>query len=111
MDFIEGMDAIDNGVSQYAAGTEKIYKDGTNLSRRVSRLNPPWNDPVQDNVDERFAQAVEMVGAEFKAIVQECGLSWLPARSIVAQAIKGRFQVDPSGRIAVLSEFCPWYAA
>jgi hypothetical protein len=34
MDFIEGMDAIDNGVSQYAAGTEKLYKDGTGLSRR-----------------------------------------------------------------------------
>jgi hypothetical protein len=66
---------------------------------------------VQDNVDDRFAQAVELVGAEFKDIVQECGLSWLPARSIVDQAIKGRFQVDPSGRIAVLSEFCPWYGA
>jgi uncharacterized UPF0160 family protein len=113
MDFIEGMDANDNGVSQYASGTEKLYKDGTSLARRVSRLNPSWNDPVQDDahIDKRFGMAVEMVGAELKEIVQECGLSWLPARSIVEKSLKGRFDVDPSGRIAILSEFCPWFAS
>lgn len=64
-DFVEGMDAIDNGVSQYPSDITPLYKEGTSLSRRVSRLNPAWNDPVQDNVDQRFMQAVDLVGYAF----------------------------------------------
>jgi len=105
-DFIEGMDAIDNGVSQY--DSPQKYKESTNLSRRVSRLNPSWNDPCQDNLDERFLQAVEIVGKEFLDIVRDVGLSWIPARGIVEKGISERFSVHASGKIVVLEQFCPW---
>jgi len=39
--FMEAIDAIDTGVE--IAPTCK-YKDSTNLSARVSRLNPRWNE-------------------------------------------------------------------
>jgi uncharacterized UPF0160 family protein len=33
---------------------------------------------------------------------------WLPARHIVEDAIRQRFDIDQSGEIIVLSQFCPW---
>jgi len=33
---------------------------------------------------------------------------WLPARQLVEHAIRHRFEVDQSGEIIVLSQFCPW---
>ena len=45
--FVEEIDAIDNGVNQYDG--ESLYKITTNLSARVGRLNPKWNE---DNTDE-----------------------------------------------------------
>lgn len=43
-EFIEGIDAIDNGIPQYSQGTP-AYRNRTDLSSRVGWLNPPWNDP------------------------------------------------------------------
>lgn len=40
--FVEEIDAIDNGVDQYDG--EPKYKVTTNLSSRVSRINPLWTD-------------------------------------------------------------------
>ncbi|KAG2725061.1 hypothetical protein I3760_01G049200 [Carya illinoinensis] len=33
--------------------------------------------------------------------------SWLPARSIVAECLAARQDIDPSGEIMVLTRFCP----
>lgn len=45
--FIEEIDAIDNGIDQFE-GMPK-YRISTNLSTRVSYLNPSWNE---ENADE-----------------------------------------------------------
>ena len=45
---------------------------------------------------------------EFSECVLYYGKSWLPARSIVEEGIENRFQVDPSGAIIKLAQFCPW---
>jgi hypothetical protein len=34
--------------------------------------------------------------------------SWLPARDLVMKALGGRDGVDPSGRILLFEQFCPW---
>jgi uncharacterized UPF0160 family protein len=47
-DLIEGLDGIDNGVSQYPADMRPAYKDSTNLPARVGRLNPNWNETGVD---------------------------------------------------------------
>lgn len=44
---MEEVDAVDNGISQWAEG-EPRYALTTTLSARVARLNPTWNQPNQD---------------------------------------------------------------
>lgn len=45
--FIEAMDAVDNGVAQ-VPGTKPLYKNNTTLSHRVGGLNPSWNEEPGD---------------------------------------------------------------
>eukprot|EP00735_Rhodelphis_limneticus_P012324 TRINITY_DN5556_c0_g1::TRINITY_DN5556_c0_g1_i1::g.9416::m.9416 TRINITY_DN5556_c0_g1::TRINITY_DN5556_c0_g1_i1::g.9416 ORF type:complete len:355 (+),score=77.93,sp/Q55G91/U160_DICDI/49.84/1e-111,UPF0160/PF03690.8/8.7e-131 TRINITY_DN5556_c0_g1_i1:57-1067(+) len=104
---IESLDAIDNGVSQYEGNVKPKYKISTDLSARVGRLNPRWNETHQD-YDSRFARAMQMAGEEFLAFVENYVHSWLPARHIVVDAIQARTNTCPSGNIAVLAQACPW---
>lgn len=61
--FIEAVDAIDNGVNQYVSEQPPLYVNNTTLSARVGKLAPRWNEEYTDAVlDTRFAKAVEMTG-------------------------------------------------
>ncbi|KNC99124.1 uncharacterized protein SPPG_05382 [Spizellomyces punctatus DAOM BR117] len=106
-DFVLAFDGIDNGVSQYPSDVKPKYRDSTNASSRVAKLNPWWNEK---NVDyqERFLKAVAMVGAEFVERVRYIGLSWLPGRELVEQALEERVEVSSTGHILILNNFCPW---
>lgn len=137
--FIEGVDAIDNGVEQFRpvkrrrhkrkmddegaeildvllgeeeeedVALEKVYLEETGLASRVGALNPAWNEETSDAIlDAKFEVASEMAGKEFLAKLTYLHKSWLPARDIVKQAMAQRFEVDKSGRILVLSRYCPW---
>lgn len=54
-EFIEGVDGIDNGVQQYATEIKPKYRLRTDLSSRVSHLNPRWNQSFDsDAVDVRI---------------------------------------------------------
>lgn len=108
--FIEALDGIDNGVNQYDVPSQDArYTVSTDLSARVGKLNPWWNEPQTDEILlEKFHQAVELTGKEFTECVMYFGKSWLPARTIVEEAVNGRFQIDPSGSIIKLNHFCPW---
>lgn len=69
------------------------YRIVTDLSARVSRLNPQWNS--QDvNVEERFEKAMALVLEEFLEFVQYTKNVWLPARDIVRHAVEDRFKVS-----------------
>ncbi|XP_002740515.2 MYG1 exonuclease-like [Saccoglossus kowalevskii] len=104
--FIEEVDAIDNGISQW--DEKPRYLLTTNLSCRVSNLNPWWNDTKVD-VEERFEKAMSMVGAEFLDRVLYYHKCWWPARSLVEESIKKRFEVDDSGEIIIFQQGgCPW---
>eukprot|EP00741_Cyanophora_paradoxa_P001051 tig00000455_g1012.t1 len=107
--FVEGIDAIDNGVAQYDSSLPPRYRITTDLSARVGKLNPAWNKPADDAaLMAQFRKAMETAGAEFVETVQYYGESWLPARDLVEAAVKGRHGVHPSGEIALLENFCPW---
>ena len=43
-EFIEGIDGIDNGISQYPNDIQPKYRNRTDLSSRVGWLNPAWNE-------------------------------------------------------------------
>jgi uncharacterized UPF0160 family protein len=121
--FIEPVDANDNGISAYdpkglaAAGLEKRFRDGSfSLGAMVSRLNPNWNDPVpsdpaeaQAAEDERFLVASQRMGEEFSRDLDYYTSAWLPARDVVHKAYAARLEHDPEGRIMVFEGLSvPW---
>lgn len=102
---IKEIDGIDNGVPMYDA--EPSYRIVTDLSARVSKLNPQWNS--QDvNIEKQFEKAMALVLEEFLEFVQYAKNVWLPARDVVRRAVESRFEVDPSGEIIMLSQVVPW---
>ncbi|KAG7244802.1 hypothetical protein INR49_029821 [Caranx melampygus] len=104
--FVEEVDAIDNGISQYDG--EARYSISTNLSARVSHLNPCWNSKSQDT-EEGFKKAMKMVGEEFVGKLSYYQSAWLPARVVVEEAVQQRHQVDPSGEVLLFPQAgCPW---
>lgn len=105
--FMEHIDAIDNGVS--VADGELKYRISSTLSNRVGALNPSWNEPQTTTVfDERFRDAMMLVFSEFLSHVLDLWKVWWPARVFVQQAFDTRRSIHPSGRIMVLEQFCPW---
>lgn len=102
--FIEAVDAVDNGINQYEDVSAPRYLDSTSLSKRVGTLNPEWNEPSNNEaIDARFADAVALTGKEFDHAVRHAVSSWLPARSIVAQALQGATIVHASGMMSYLT--------
>lgn len=125
-DFIEAVDANDNGVNAYdrsqlkAAGIEKRFKDGgITLASLVGDLN--HEDPLtpdetrstpenpQAEEDYRFSQASDLMGKSFLRKLHSAVNVWLPARAKVGAAFASRLDNHPSGRIIVLPKAgIPW---
>ena len=128
IDFIEALDANDNGISAYdPADTKTIHKrfndGGVTLGSLVSDLNydfnPEANAPapnkkqhpaeIQSEEDTRFLAASALMGTTFLRKLDYCTQQWLPARSVVLEAYKNRTTHDPSGRIMVFEAGgVPW---
>lgn len=118
-DFVEALDANDNGVSVYdpaavsASGLQKRFKEGgINLGALIADLNYP--DPTtssgepQDE-DSLFGRASTFIGDVFVRKLRHASASWLPARTTVGSAYQSRRDVHPSGRIVVFPEGgVPW---
>ncbi|PGH19113.1 hypothetical protein AJ80_04191 [Polytolypa hystricis UAMH7299] len=118
-DFVEALDAHDNGISVYdaaaleASGLQKRFRNGgINLGSLVGDMNAP--DPTRPNdpqdEDSLFARASTFIGDVFVRKLQFASKSWLPARSTVFSAYKSRFtDSHPSGRIIALPKAgIPW---
>lgn len=56
----------------------------------------------------RFVEASEMAGSELSQYIHTLVSSWLPARTLVVEALARRHQVHPSGRVIALDRSCPW---
>ncbi|KAL4069593.1 metal-dependent protein hydrolase [Scleroderma yunnanense] len=103
-EFIEAIDAHDNGISQYPSEAKPRYRSRTDLSSRVGWLNPPWNLLCQS----LFVKASQLTGEEFLNRLQYHAQAWLPARDIVGTGLLTRHQVYPSGGIMLFERFVPW---
>ncbi|CAI4223577.1 unnamed protein product [Auanema sp. JU1783] len=104
--FMEQIDAVDNGISQYD-GTPR-YRSSGGISGRVGRFNPHWNEENVD-VDARFVKAMDCVGNELLDTISYLHNVWWPARELVEEAVKKRFEIDVSGRILCLDNgSTPW---
>lgn len=104
--FIEEIDAIDNGV-QICDGEPK-YKITTGISARVGYFNPPWNHDGTLKENEQFEKAKSYVGAELVDKILHYATVWLPARDIVSDALNNAKEIHESLSIMELSNGCPW---
>mmetsp|Transcript_68472 Transcript_68472/g.200286 ORF Transcript_68472/g.200286 Transcript_68472/m.200286 type:complete len:381 (-) Transcript_68472:162-1304(-) len=103
---VRELDAQDNGVS---IADEPRYRFCTHLGARVGRLNPSWQEPNSPEIENaRFKEAAKLAAKELCDVV--CGYcsGWLPARTIVEEALAKRGEVHASGEVMKLPRFCPW---
>ncbi|ODV86159.1 hypothetical protein CANARDRAFT_175097 [[Candida] arabinofermentans NRRL YB-2248] len=111
-DYIEAIDADDNGINKYANHDDlkPLFRDRNfQISSIVSNLNPPWDSDATDaDFDAQFAKASEIMGVAFMNFLTYMGKSFLPAKQYVEKAFADRFNADPSGKIVVLDRFVPW---
>ena len=125
-DFIEAVDANDNGINQYdpsrleQAGIEKRFNiGGTTLASMVGDLNheDPFNPGAnratetepQAEEDYRFGLASALMGNTFLRKLHGATTAWLPARGIVKSAFEDRTRHHPSGQLMVLPRAgIPW---
>lgn len=105
--FVQEVDAIDNGIPVCDDG-EPNYTVRTGLSDRVDRFNRKWNHVGAFDEQRAFERAVELIGSEFEETVLSSHRTWLPARSLVVDALDRRFDAHESGRVLELSSQCPW---
>lgn len=105
--WLEALDGIDNGI-EVCEGPPR-YKEGSDLSSRVGRLNLRWNEePDSDNI-ARFEQASMLCGREFLEVLGGLVEAWLPARAQVQEALEKRMEVHPSGKVIKISSGAmPW---
>mmetsp|Transcript_114968 Transcript_114968/g.357117 ORF Transcript_114968/g.357117 Transcript_114968/m.357117 type:complete len:381 (+) Transcript_114968:85-1227(+) len=103
---VRELDAQDNGVQ---VADEPRYRFCTHLGARVGRLNPSWQEPSSPELEnERFKEATLLAAKELCDVVRGYCCVWLPARTIVQEALAARREVHPSGEIMRLPRFCPW---
>lgn len=118
-DFIEAIDANDNGVSAYdpaalaTANIEKRFKDGgitiTSVVGDMNNADPTCPPGEPQDEDSLFARASTFIGNVFTRKLHHAVSSWLPARTTVGAAYRSRRDVHPSGRIIVLPQGgVPW---
>ena len=133
-EFVEALDAHDNGISVYdpaqTKGLRKRFNDGgVTLGSLVGDMNNEWkDDPLHEQVsssgtakvqrtpeqiqadeDARFLQASSLMGTTFLRKLSYYHSAWLPARKLVHTAYKDRFSRDASGAVMVLDGgSVPW---
>lgn len=111
-DFIEAIDANDNGINKfddYDSLKPKFSDRNFQLSGLVSNLNPSWEtEPTDSDFDKQFEKASEIMGLAFINYFNYIGKSWLPAKNYVLEAFNNRFNIDKSGKIIVIERFVPW---
>ncbi|SAM03767.1 hypothetical protein [Absidia glauca] len=100
--FIESLDAHDNGISAYPSNLTPLFKQTpTHLPARVAQKNPAWNETFSDT-------EIDASCGELAQYIHTLVSSWLPARTLVVEALARRHQVHPSGRVIALDRNCPW---
>ena len=105
IDFILGVDGIDNGVNQYDKDIKPKYKLVGDFNQRISRLNPEWNIENVD-VNERFKKGWDIAEEEFFYYIKNYANSYFIAYDIVLNAVNEALKEN---RVYfILEKYCPW---
>ena len=122
IEFVEALDAHDNGISVYdPADVKNMLKrfddGGINLGSLVGDMNGGWDDSSskgdtapssQEKEDQRFEKASTFMGEAFMRRLNGYFRWWLPARKDVHEAYFKRKDYDGQGRLMVFQEGLPW---
>ena len=98
--FIESIDANDNGVAQYPPEVKPRYVVSTSLPARVRRMNPIWDEQnvfSKEKEDAAFLEAANVCLDEFIRQLDFVIRDWLPNITVVGHAVEARRQTHPSG--------------
>ncbi|KAJ7837597.1 metal-dependent protein hydrolase [Mycena olivaceomarginata] len=107
--FIEAIDGIDNGISQYPSASSQNIQAGRTWAVASAALNPVWNQPSSPEIyDAQFAKASQLTGEEFLGKMHYYANAWLPARELLNAFIVSSKEIDPSGKILVFEQYLPW---
>ncbi|XP_015781425.1 uncharacterized protein LOC107359465 isoform X2 [Tetranychus urticae] len=107
--FVQEIDAMANRTA--ICEGEPNFKIGTDLTSRINRLRSTNSlDDTENDLAERFIQAIILVGSEFEDITKYYGNIWLPAKTFVEEALLNCKKVHSSGAIIDLSQSgeMPW---
>ena len=123
-DFVEALDAQDNGISAYDPAQTKDLKKrfkegGVTLASLVGDLNNDYSDDdetaapepgsAQAAEDARFLQASALIGSAFARKLTYYHRAWLPARALISAAYNSLPPApSPLSQILVLAPAAPW---
>jgi len=108
-DFVQHVDAVDNGVEQCEGTFEKRYHIPNTLASRIDSLNPRWNEEITDEIcNANFQKAVLLATSEFYEKLEYYCMSWLPARKLVIDAFATAQQTDYPEIIIISAGGVPW---
>lgn len=122
VDFIEALDASDNGISLYdpdalaKAGVEKRFRNSNDhIGSIVGSFNdedilaPDAGSGPKLEEDVLFGKASAFIGALFMSHLRYYVSTWLPALTAVQEAYNARHTTHESGRILVFTNpKTPW---
>ena len=108
-EFVEHVDAIDNGVEQIEGGGEKRYHIPNTLASRVDVLGPRWNEEVtDDSTNIAFREAMILATSEFYERLEYLCMSWLPARRHVLEAFENAQKSENPQILILTTGGVPW---
>lgn len=100
VDFVQGIDAMDNGQLRRNKTEEPLLVKTASLSAVISSFNPSWDEHVDENL--RFYEALKMAEVIFDNFMRRT-ISKISATEKVEAKIH-----DSRDGIMILDEFCPW---
>lgn len=107
-DFIEAVDANDNGINKFPEQDSLIprFRDRNfSIAGMVSNLNPSWDqDPTDADYDAQFLKASALIGQAFYNYATYIGKSFLKAKQYVIDAVDAKTE----DKIIEFSTFVPW---
>ncbi|OLL25440.1 UPF0160 protein [Neolecta irregularis DAH-3] len=105
--FIEAIDANDNGISAYPSDIRPSFKNDLSIMSVVDSYNPSWNEDYS-NLDSRFEKASGFIGNIFLEKLKYYAEAWIPARTLVEDAFSTRFNIHSSGKVIKFDRSLPW---
>jgi len=105
LDFIMGVDGMDNGVTQYDKDIKPKYRLCGNFVDRISRLNPEWN-MINIDVNERFKKGWDVAEDEFLSQIKKYANSYFLAYDIVEKSVNEA--IKENKLYIIMDTYCPW---